>query len=530
MNNNQAEINPVDLLIITVGTRQVGWRCEDEVVRCLGADGGHGAPFHVGELYDILGFERGHYIEDDKKIKWSVKDLGKRFYQHCQEELHGDFSNVELLLDQEVIKDLHSKGLKHIILWATDQPENVPWQYRRNDTLWLAKLMEGKIKQIYPKVTVSVEHPEVHATNREEIRQVLENSILRDAVKKIQSQKEDEKFILAIQNKGSTPPFADSLEICAAALVRQCQVIIYTPIEPNDPYPEKSGRSASIADKCKWVSVSEYFWPLERSRVISAWEKGSFSEAKVWLESHTIKYGFLHDLAEYLSISSNWEFSSLVKKKKGPQEKTFEKNWLNSPKVSKQVNSKQLKEWRDRLKNIRADEYAQIWESTFFIYILLLGENYTGAFFQLAQTLERLLRVKCEKEPSLKEIAERLVLKKQRNYLTFEISIEAFFYSLTPKPKEKECELFHKIREKRNDLAHTANPTSLEELSNLWSDAGLEIDTSNPETILNDMQKAMERVIKSPSLIWNETMLYSLYKWGLDILKSEEINSQKPGN
>jgi len=530
MKKNQAEITRVDTLIITVGTRQVGWRCEDGAVRCLGADGGAYPP-HVNELYEILGVKRGVHSEEKpekRTFPWSFRDLGERFYQHCQEKLNGDFSNVELLLDQKVIEDLVSKKLQDIILWATDQPEEVAWQHRRNDTLWLAKLMEGKIKNTYPSVKVSVEHPNVHATNREEIRQVLENSILRNALKKIQSQKEDDKFVLVIENKGSTPPFADSLEICAASLVRQCQVIIYTPIEPNDPYPivRDGVKSASIADECKWVYVSEYFWPLERSRVISAWKKGNFSEAKVWLESHQIKYGFLHDLAGYLAISSNWEFSSLIKTKKSSKEKTFEKNWLSSPKVSKKVNFKELKEWRDRLKKIREDEYAKIWESTFFIYILLLGENYTGAFFQLAQTLERLLYEKCQKDEYVKGIADQLMSQRQRNYPTFEILIDALFYSPTPKKKEKEHELFHGIRNKRNDLVHKGEPISLKELGELWSEANLEMDTSTPESILSAVQKAMERVTGSSSSVWNETMLFSLYKWGLEILEAEEASNQ----
>ncbi|MFM8008319.1 MAG: hypothetical protein ACKO86_26060, partial [Dolichospermum sp.] len=40
------------------------------------------------------------------------------------------------------------QGLKHIILWGTDQPESITWNFRRLDTLWLAELMKGKIKSL----------------------------------------------------------------------------------------------------------------------------------------------------------------------------------------------------------------------------------------------------------------------------------------------------------------------------------------------------------------------------------------------
>jgi len=45
----------VDTLIITVGTRQVGWRCQDGIIRSFGADGNTGYPPHVQELYQELG-------------------------------------------------------------------------------------------------------------------------------------------------------------------------------------------------------------------------------------------------------------------------------------------------------------------------------------------------------------------------------------------------------------------------------------------------------------------------------------------
>jgi hypothetical protein len=39
MKTTLVEFNRLDTLIITLGTRQVGWKCEDGMVPCLGADG-----------------------------------------------------------------------------------------------------------------------------------------------------------------------------------------------------------------------------------------------------------------------------------------------------------------------------------------------------------------------------------------------------------------------------------------------------------------------------------------------------------
>ncbi len=38
-------------LMITVGNRQVGWRCNDGIVRSFGADGSRKDPPHLDELY-----------------------------------------------------------------------------------------------------------------------------------------------------------------------------------------------------------------------------------------------------------------------------------------------------------------------------------------------------------------------------------------------------------------------------------------------------------------------------------------------
>jgi len=508
----------------------VGWRCSDGAVRSLGADGRNVPPPHVNELYELLGVERRYHDENkpDRNNMWNIRDLGERFYQHCQGELNGDFSNIELLLDRKIIDDLSNKDLKHIILWATDQPENVSWQYRRYDTFWLAKLMEGKIKNTYPDVNVDILHPVVHANNTGAIREELEGFILPWTLAKLRELPiENEQSVLAIENKGSTPAIAQGLIVCVAALARQCQVIIYEPKEPDPLYKSFADGVMSVGTAVEYESftISEYLWPLERSRVIDAWKQGNFSEAQLLLNSHQIRYRFLHQLAGYLAISSNWEISSFI------ENKNLENGWLRSKDVSQNASSEKVQKWRDRLLEVRQDDYAKIWESTFFIYILLRGQNYTAAFFQFAQTLERLLYVKSKKDDWFgKGLIEVPPEYQRENYNPgFKQLIDALFYSPKPKKKGLNHLLLDSIRETRNDLIHQAEPISLDRLLKVWSDLSWPIDFSGGDrelAILNRMQETMEIVTRTSDSVWNETMLFSLYQWGLEVLEAEEASNQ----
>ncbi|PMB22660.1 hypothetical protein CEN46_11740, partial [Fischerella thermalis CCMEE 5318] len=308
MTTTSIEANHVDTLIITVGTRQVGWRCQDGVIRSFGADGNIGYPNHVNELYQELGIERGFHQENNLNSPWSARDLGKRYYEYCREWLGGDFSQVELLLDQKIIETAIKQGLKHIILWGTDQPETVNWSFRRLDTLWLAQLMAGKIKSIFPNVRVDVHAPVINVNDSTAIRQELELLVLQEAWNYF-SPSGDEEFVLWIQNKGCAPAVASSVEICAAALVRQCQVFNANPDEPEEFFPRmpNGARTAAHSQTFKLIPMGEYFWSLERLRVVSAWERGDFSEAQLWLKVHQSRHKIIYKLAGILLSYTNWE-------------------------------------------------------------------------------------------------------------------------------------------------------------------------------------------------------------------------------
>ena len=513
------EFNRLDTLIITVGTRQVGWKCEDGIVRCLGADGDRGHPPHINQLYQELGIERQFHEPGQSQTLWSVRDLGYRLFEYCQEWLDNDFSNVELLLDGHIIKEGVEKGLKHIILWATDQPEKIPWVYRRADTIELTKLMRGKILADYPHLKVDIVHPIVSANDRETIRQELEGFILPLALETA-SNLEDE-FILGIENKGAVPAVAESLEICAAALVRQCQVFSITPVEPHPLYDERSShqKSSRNAETYQWVSVSEYFWPLERSRVIYAWKRGDFSEAKLWLKSHQNRYRFLYQLAGYLSISNNWEIANFINNKE------FENSWLRSNVVSQQAGSKQVEEWRTHLKELRENKHLEVWESVFFIDLLLKQGNYTAAFFQFSQTLERLLYLRYQSEDWLKKGYVDLgdYQGRPENYNpSFKKLINAWFKAKN-QPKDSTYQLFNDIRQLRNDIVHEAVPISQKELISLWNNAGGKLTIINsPEAAIKiRLVETMRMVCPSSWQISEQSLVESLYNWGLTILKSD---------
>jgi hypothetical protein len=515
---NNTELTRADTLIITVGTRQIGWRCQDNVIRSFGADGDRGHPPHINQLYTEIGIERGFHQPDQTDTRWGVRDLGERYYQHCTEWLENDFSRVELLLDCKIIADSVKKGLQHIILWATDQPESVPWKFRRADTVWLAKLMEGKIKAIWQSVKVDVLHPNIAAVNRDLLRQELEKMILPLAFESVKLTDESQ-LVLLIENKGAVPAMAEGLEICAAALVRSAQVINATPEEPN-PLFSKIDFSARLSEQYQLVPVSSYFWPLERGRVISAWERGDFREAEIWLSAHQIRHKPLYQLAGYLSLATNWEIDKFLK---NPQ---LENSWFRSKALLSIASQDQVDEWRAQILDRRNYPYLKTWESVFLIEVLMATENYTNAFLKFAQIIERLLYI-YSKQDNWLDRGKILVpdyFKKTKNQYgpTFNDLIKAWCLVKGIAETDKRYLLLDAIRNKRNKIVHEGEPMTVEKLRLLWENNGYPVTvTSDYQIVLNLMLDAL-KMTSDPS--WNfpeKTLLRLLYEFGLNTLRSE---------
>lgn len=514
MTTLSTEPNRVNTLIITVGTRQAGWRCQDGVIRSFGADGNIGYPGHVKELYQELEIERGTHQENEKTFPWSARDLGKRYYDYCVEWLGGDFSQVELLLDQKVIETGIKQGLKHIILWATDQPETVSWFYRRLDTLWLAQLMAGKIKSIFPNIRVDVHAPVINANDNNAIRQELELLVLQEALNYF-SPPAREEFVLWIQNKGCAPAIASCVEICAAALVRQCQVFNASPDEPAEFFPtlQNGTRTAAHAQTFKLIPMGEYFWSLERLRVVSAWERGDFSEAQIWLKVHQSRHKILYKLAGILVSFTNWETDNFIK---------LIGDWLRSKDVAKVVNTEQIQAWQEQLNQIKADDTNKAWESTLLAELPLYRHNYTTAFIQFAQILERLLYIQFQEKDWLGKGYLTIPPGKEHLGTSYQPGmaglIQAWCKSRNFNEDNKWFKLLDRIREKRNEVIHSGKPVTRSQIRSLWTDGGLfPAKASEDSAVVNDLMiELLKQINTAPNL--EQLLVRSLYKWGLKIL------------
>ena len=498
--------NQVSTLIITVGTRQIGWRCQDGIIRSFGADGNISYPPHINELYQELGIERGkHQDEDGKTYPWSGRDLGKRYYDYCQEWLGGDFSNVELLLDKTVIEGGVKQGLRHIILWGTDQPENITWNFRRLDTLWLAELIKGKIKSLFPDIRVDVHAPKINAGNSDEIREELEQLVLKEAI----ITNENQEFILWIQTKGCTPVIASNVEICAAALVRQYQVFNASPNEPKEFFTtlENGLVTANHSQTFSLISMAEYFWSLEKVKIQSAWERGDFSEAQIWLKVHQHRHPVLYKLAGFLAQYSNWESNKDFYQKL--------KDWVSSKDVSKLVNAEQVENWKTQLQKLQDDKITNLWESTLILELALNRENYTTAFIQFVQILEQLLY--------LQSINQKWYVKgwivNHQDEATLQQLMKGWCIYKKFKEDNKWSKLMADIRKKRNTIIHDGESITSTKIGYLWANNGFDgvkIPTT-PEIIKKLMMGLLKEVSAPPNL--NNLLMRSLYQWGLQYLE-----------
>jgi hypothetical protein len=506
-------------LIITVGTRQVGWRCEDGLVRCFGADGDRSNPRHIDELYTKLGLERRYH--DDGSL-WSVRHLGEQYYQFCQQSV--GFDSVELLLDGELVNRLVHEGLGKIILWGTDQPVTVSWRFRRSDTLWLAELMAGKLRLKYPQLDIQVWKPSIRLANYLDVLPEIEQYLLQEILHTAQDE-EDANTELLVQSKGSVPVVASSLEICVAALVRQVKVTLVLPQEPDPIFQKVDGtdaQSAQLAKEYTYTQVSKLFWPLERDRIISAWQRGDFSEAHVWLKGHCSQHKAVYDLSTYLAQSTNWELSSALK--------AISAYWIETRKVREETEPENLKYWKEQLQGLVSksptvkDQYSLIWESWFIIELAMKRQNYTVAFLQFIQMIERFLTLRFETEKWLDTGLVRPVESWDSNHLgkSYEPKLWELIEGWRQLQARGKCDswvgVLDKLRSRRNKVAHEAKSVTLPELQKFWVENSISLpNTSDP--VLSLMRETIMQV-KAP--VWQfppQPLLQQLYQWGLDHLK-----------
>jgi len=179
---------------------------------------------------------------------------------------------------------------------------------------------------------------------------------------------------------------------------------------------------------------------------------------------------------------------------------------------------------------LRQNKILQVWESFFLIELQLKRQNFTSAFIQFSQTVERLLYLRSETEDWLKK---RLILPPEhlfhlgnRYEPSFNNLIDAWCKLNKITTKDKWYQLLNTIRNTRNNLVHKAEPVTLTQLRNIWINNGFPVEESNESSeVLKLMTDVLMKVCDSSWSISQTTLLKSLYEWGLAILRSESTAS-----
>ncbi|URR36220.1 hypothetical protein NBE99_03560 [Thermosynechococcus sp. HN-54] len=496
-------------LIITVGNRQVGWRCRDGIIRSFGADGSRKDPPHLDELYQEFGVERGFH-DPEGKYRHNVRYLSEIVYHRCKEK--SDFSPLVLLLDEQILAEHYATPTEsaEVILWGTDQPEAVSWQFRSMDTRWLAKLMAGAIQQRYPHLPVTVWNCSVDVNDTQALRSFTEKQ-LEDYIEQLPK---EASWRLQIQTKGSVPQIASSLELIAAILMREYLVEQLIPQEPT-PFFDPSHQSARSAETFHVVSLSEVFWPLERQWIATAWKRGDFTAAKVLLAAHRDRYEALYQLADRLALATNWSIQDFLKGIQGER-------WLAQKPTKAVTHKAQRQQWREatitRCPNSETvtSKFLKIWEFELLIDLSLQQANYTLAFMQFAQMLERLLFWRCEKEDWRTQGYVGPEFLQEGNYRDPTLGqlwrawAQAERRSLTD-PFVKKLE---KVNEYRNGVVHRNRAIAREELTVLANAS----PQASPSEIHQGLLKVLCSVLNLQDMP-EPGVARSLYEWGLQQLK-----------
>ncbi|ANV85873.1 hypothetical protein AWQ21_15190 (plasmid) [Picosynechococcus sp. PCC 7003] len=497
----------MDILIITVGTRQIGWQCKDGIIRCFGVDGNQNYPPHIDELYAELNIERGSH---EAGVNWGVRHLGEAYYQHCQQNLGRDFSAVQLLMDGKIIRDLAEQGLQTIILWATNQPESIPWRYRSSDTLWLARLMQQKIKADFPNLQVDVIDTELNISDTQKVYEELQEIVLPLALEQINDSRHNPNLKVAIQTKGCAPAIANAVDIFSGTLVRQFQLFKVTPEEPANNY--RNG-SAKFAQKVEIITVSEYFWLLEKKRIEGAWDRGDFAEAQTWLTAHQSKLLSLHELAELLNLARNREVAQIFNNRHLGR-------WLADESTVAIAGSVKCDIWKKKRQEINQDLFKKLWENTFLIKIDLRLNYLTSAFFSFAQLIEQLLFLRAQQDNWIERYIEvpNDWNSQQRMYdPNLKQLIDALEKTLPNNNESRyKINILHEIRKSRNDLVHQNMPIVINSYAQIID---LDRNKANQASVYNQCIEVLSWILKDREQKKESTLLESLHLWGLEMIK-----------
>ncbi|MDR7897444.1 hypothetical protein RHJ63_03875 [Thermosynechococcus sp. JY1334] len=498
-------------LIITVGNRQVGWRCRDGIIRSFGADGSRKEPPHLDELYQEFGIKRDFH-DPEKKYRHSLRYLSEIVYRYCKAK--SDFSQLVLLLDEQILVEHYATPTEpaEVILWGTDQPESVGWQFYAMDTCWLAQLMAGAIRQRYPHLNVTVWNCPVDVNQRQALWDFTEKQ-LEQYIKRLPENAAG-NWQLQIQTKGSVPQMADALNMIAAVLMRQYPVRKIIPTEPK-PFFDPSNQSARSAESLEEVSLGEVFWPLERQRIATAWKRGDFAAAKVLLEAHRDRHEALYQLADRLALATNWSIQDFLKGIQGER-------WLDQGSTRAVARKDQRQEWREatvtRCPNSETatSKFLKIWEFELLIDLSLQQANYTLAFMQFAQMLERLLFWRCEQEDwrTQGHLGEEFLQEGNYRDPTLGVLWRAWAKAEQRSLTDPFAKKLEKVNEYRNSVVHRNRAIGRKELTQL---AGVSPETS-PAEIHQGLLNVLCQVLNQEQMP-EKGVARSLYEWGLEQLK-----------
>jgi hypothetical protein len=269
-------------------------------------------------------------------------------------------------------------------------------------------------------------------------------------------------------------------------------------------------RSAQAATECQSVSAADYFWPLERERIWSAWQQGNFAEARIWLTAHQSRQKSLYTLAGHLNLAVNGQIDDVLKQ--------LRDGWLKSRSLL--VESGELQRWNtlvaERLpqKPTPNSNALQAWELVWLIELALRRHNFSIAFQHFYQVLERLLFLQCHQGQWL-----------QKRHIEPHPNYRGNLQDYTPglgglilgwekfkrsRPNDPFIRQLNAIRLLRNDVAHTGQAVTEQKLQSLF---GMET------TLLRAMLDLLAVVSPIPQPA--QLLLKEIGQWGLKALHEE---------
>ncbi|MBF2075538.1 MAG: hypothetical protein IGS50_17505 [Synechococcales cyanobacterium C42_A2020_086] len=310
-------------------------------------------------------------------------------------------------------------------------------------------------------------------------------------------------------------------------LVRDCEIVNVSPIEPRPLFhrlDDAQTQAACPSVAYRAVNLSHYFWPLERSRIISAWQRGDFQEARLWLNAHRTQRKSLYELTEYLALATNWEIEAALKGLR---------NWVVTKSAKQIIPIDQQAHIQHHIHQLCAtgqipvrSKFLKIWESTFLIWLELKRERSSMAFIYFSQTLERLLFLRYRTEDWI-SLGYITLPEDKKSWGT---NYKATFGDLRMAWQKMNglderaliMQQFKQINELRNSAVHKGEPLTLTDLkSKLFSGLSSSDVAVDANAVCEAMHELLREVCHPDWQIPEPSGLRLLYQWGLDSLIRE---------